>query len=674
MVRPVRTRASSWPLVSLPLALSAASLLGCADVITVGEPAPITEPRAEPPAPAATSAPVVPAAPPVASDDRHLEGVWYLDTGIARLSLQVSRQRDGNLDGVLSVEGDGHAYAIERVVWDAHKRRVRFHCDVGDNTLWFDARAGDGVLAGRVAWSSGALRPAAAAYRTHVTGWNSSFLDVGPVPRVFDVRWSDGRLGRVRIDRSANGAALVGSLKVYAHVRNGAVAEEEERDLSEVRWDGANLSFGLDENGIAWRYRGAVTGRFVVGEATTSRVGAQPLRWEGERAEVLAYGLTARSSTEHDAWAARTRRQISLLAVGGNPRPVATRVRTIADHVAPIASRRAAASTVPQAYTLSELQVEQDIPDEQGGVLATRASHLYVAWPSTASPREGYPAVIAANGHFGSARAIMDPDSAYGYGDAFARRGYLVVAVDVSHRPVNDRGGLYADFAAGDDPGAGNVTHPSVHGNGLDSDWEEDGERSWDVMRAVDLVRSFPQVNDQRVLVTGLSMGGEVATYAGALDERVDSVVVAGFAPDLGVIAHRANHSCWRWRHGDVREYIGVSVLHALVAPRLLVVETGTNDYTFSSFRAPFASDKQVLRRSRAAWGDRSYRLVHFLHDGAHIYRTGDPALDLTTTRGISVPVRVAPEVFGSLAWQTDSATQLAPMTVFDLTRGAFSR
>jgi hypothetical protein len=165
-----------------------------------------------------------------------------------------------------------------------------------------------------------------------------------------------------------------------------------------------------------------------------------------------------------------------------------------------------------------------------------------------------------------------------------------------------------------------------------------------------------------------------VATYAGALDARVDSVVVAGFAPDLGVIAYRGNHPCWRWAHADVREYLGVSVLHALVAPRLLVVETGTNDYTFSAFRAPFASDKQVLRRSRAAWGDRAYRLVHFLHDGAHVYRTGDPSLDLTPVRGISIPVRVAPDAVGSIAWQTDAATQTAPMTVFDLTRGAFER
>ncbi len=244
----------------------------------------------------------------------------------------------------------------------------------------------------------------------------------------------------------------------------------------------------------------------------------------------------------------------------------------------------------------------------------------------------------------------------------------------MSHRAAGDRDGLYGDFTAGDDAAAGNGAHPSIHAAGLDSDWEEDGERAWDVMRSLDLARAMPGVDTRRVIVTGLSMGGEVASYAGALDPRVNSVVVAGFTPDLGVISYRANHPCWRWTHADVREYLGVSVLHALVAPRLLVVETGINDSTFSSFRAPFASDKQVLRRSRAAWGDRAYRLVHFLHDGAHVYRTGDPSLDLTAARGISIPVQVAPASNGSVAWQTDPSTQLAPMTVFELTTGAFGR
>ena len=605
-----------------------------------------------------------------------LEGVWYLNAGGARLTLELTRRRDGTLSGTISPETGGRPARLEETTWEPAAGRVRFHCAVGDTGghAWFDVRVADGVLLGRTALTPDERAPGALQYEGHVTGWNAAVIDRAPFPRVYDLRWSDGRLGRVRIDRKATGGGIVGTLKVYATEARGTTAEQEERDLTNITWDGANLTFDVrEEDGSFWRYEGEARGRSITGEARSDRTWVSPVTWTGARAEVLTHGLSVRPRAERDAWSARTRRQLALLTMSGASRPVAVRVETVAHGLAPIESQREAMRAAPpQSYTLTELRAEHDVVDAYTGVTVTRPSHLYVARPTTPAPPGGFPVVIATNGHFGSAQAVMNPDSGYGYGDAYAREGYVVVAVDVSHRPVADRAQLYTDFSVGDDPVSGNAPHPAVRAAGLDSDWEEDGERAWDVMRAVDLALALPDVDASRVIVTGLSMGGEVATMAGALDTRAGSVVVAGFAPDLGVIAHRANHPCWQWTHADIREYVGVSVLQALVAPRLLVVETGTADRTFSDFRAPFASDKQVLRRSRVAWGEESYRLVHYLHDGAHVYRTGEPALDLTPTRGISTPVLVAPDAVGSLTWQTDSATWLAPLTVFDLTRASF--
>ena len=66
---------------------------------------------------------------------------------------------------------------------------------------------------------------------------------------------------------------------------------------------------------------------------------------------------------------------------------------------------------------------------------------------------------------------------------------------------------------------------------------------------------------------------------------------------------YHGNHPCWRWLNADVREYVDTSDFYALTAPRPLIVETGKVDFTFSQFPQPFASDKQVLRRSRIAYG-----------------------------------------------------------------------
>lgn len=52
------------------------------------------------------------------------------------------------------------------------------------------------------------------------------------------------------------------------------------------------------------------------------------------------------------------------------------------------------------------------------------------------------------------------------------------------------------------------------------SDWEEDGERSWDVMRALDYLLSLKYVDAKCVLITGLSMGGEITTITVKVSNR----------------------------------------------------------------------------------------------------------------------------------------------------------
>src|SRR5262249_51061363 len=149
------------------------------------------------------------------------------------------------------------------------------------------------------------------------------------------------------------------------------------------------------------------------------------------------------------------------------------------------------------------------LPDANGGAPLLRHGHGYLARPHGKPPAGGWPAVVSFNGHYSSARGTMNPDHIlYWYGDAFARRGFVVLALDIGHRPVADRATLYKDFSAGDDPGHGNGPHPAIESPGMDSDWEEYGERTWDAERAVDYILTLPEVNPSRIIATGLSMGG----------------------------------------------------------------------------------------------------------------------------------------------------------------------
>src|SRR5262249_24525007 len=445
-----------------------------------------------------------------------------------------------------------------------------------------------------------------------------------------------------------------------------------------ARWDGANLRFIRRSASGTQDYVGTVSGRAISGTVTTTGAsGKTPpeggttngtVHWSGYRAEVLSYGYgVKKGSNERAEWQDRTRKQLYHLMMAENPAPLSRTVTALQSDLAPIASSKLPADRDddpehwPQNYRLTELRFDYTLPNPYGGAPIARQSHGYLAAPLGPPVRGGkYHAVLAVNGHGGSAWRMMNPDDAhYWYGDAFARRGFLVLALDISHRPLADRKApymsqpLYANSLLGDDSTHGNGVHPSIKPDGFDSDWEEDGERLWDAMRALDYLCSLPKVDADRVAVTGLSMGGQITTMLGGLERRVAMSIPAAFSADLGVMIYHQNHPCWQWLNADIREYVDTSDFYALTAPRPLVVETGKADPTYSNFPQPFASDKQVLRRSRVAYGGESGNVVHYLHYDQHHYHVGDINPTRGTERGVRTPEAIEPTGPWSIEWQT---------------------
>lgn len=611
-------------------------------------------------------------------------GRWYLDiSGLRAVATFTWRGEDATLRATLAPESAPEGDAgdpVEVLGWgDDGALRLRQLTKRGDDADWYRVSVVDGVMTGRVAPRGGLdAEPEPTRYTAHVTGWNGTLFDQDLAPRTWDLVLDGRERATLRVDRSPGGAtAFAGTLKVYASTARGIADEQLEHDLSVLQWDGTNLVFFIQEGDVQRYYSGTVSGRYLTGYFLKPN-DAIRYPFTGARRDVLGYGLAARTPMERAAWQARTRRQVAHLVMADAPAPRTTSVSVVAGDLMPIPegpanpTRDDAMAAFPQRYGLQEIRFAHTLPNPYGGAALTRAAHAYVARPKDPPPASGYPIAIAVNGHWGSALQVMTPNSPYWYGDAFARRGYLVVAVDVSHRPLPDRRSLYSDLENGDDPTAGNGTHPAVRAPGMDSDWEEDGERAWDVMRALDYALAQPNVDPTRVVLVGLSMGGEVVTLAGALDPRVTAVVPTGFSPDVAVYQYR-HHGCWDWAHADVNEYIDVSDYHALVAPRALVVETGTEDITYSIFAEPFASDKQVLRRSRAAFADVPGSVMHFLHDGAHSFQVGGMRLDAMPEKGVTVPLVVAPDAPWSLAWQSDERTRRVAPTLFD-SLDAFAR
>jgi hypothetical protein len=157
-----------------------------------------------------------------------------------------------------------------------------------------------------------------------------------------------------------------------------------------------------------------------------------------------------------------------------------------------------------------------------------------------------------------------------------------------------------------------------------------------------------------------------VATLAGALDTRLAAVVPAGFAPDIDIIGWHGNHPCYLWNNGSPLDFYDVADLHALVAPRPLVVEVGHDDESFSDMMPSFSDAKEVTRRSRAAYADAPDRLIVYLHPGPHEYRFGSVLADGTAGAGLTTPALTGPSAPGDLSWATDDSTNTLGVTLVD--------
>jgi len=608
-------------------------------------------------------------------------GTWYLNLNNARVTAVIAAGDDSHSFTGTLIDSSGAVAPLDNIAWQQGTRHVEFRAHAGAAWQWCFGTIAEGVLAGRCSdIAASPDRPAQIEdFKFHVTGWNSTYLDHDIAPRAYDLLLDNDAHATLRIDVSEDsGSGFTGRFKIYATKHDGALGEQVEFDVAITKWDGTNLSFVRTEPLATQTFTGTATGATISGTFTdTSR--PSTFAFTGARTQVLGYGFSmGKTEADRAAWQARVRRQLYLLMMSGNPMPLTQKVTVLASDLPPIPSTHMSPdrddnpAAWPQNYKMTELQFDSTLPNPYGGAPIERIAHGYLAVPTTPPPAGGkYPVVLAVNGHQGSAWRMMDPDSVW-YGDAFARRGYVVLALDIGHRPLEDRQApymtkpLYADRLQGDDPEHGNGTHPAIKAAGFDSDWEEDGERVWDAMRALDYVLALPNVDTTRVIVVGHSMGGEEAALIGALDPRITMSIPASFSPDLGVLYYHGNHPCWRWMNADIREYLDASDFFALTAPRPLIVETGQSDPTYSRFPEPFASDLEVLRRARVAYGGEIGNVIHYMHYDQHRFHVGDINPTQPTEWGIRVPASIAPSAPNSIDWQIDPHRYATHATLFD--------
>jgi predicted esterase len=155
------------------------------------------------------------------------------------------------------------------------------------------------------------------------------------------------------------------------------------------------------------------------------------------------------------------------------------------------------------------------------------------------------------------------------FGRHLVQQGYVVVCTEAFPfntvpEPKDNKG--FAWWQAG----AEKLLRDNPHWTGI-------AKLAWDTSRALDLLLSRPDMDKERILVMGHSLGGKMAFYTGVLDERVKAII----GSDFGIGWKFTNWDA-PWYLGDRIKRPGFTLAHhqllALHAPRSFLLIGGQAD------------------------------------------------------------------------------------------------
>lgn len=117
------------------------------------------------------------------------------------------------------------------------------------------------------------------------------------------------------------------------------------------------------------------------------------------------------------------------------------------------------------------------------------------------------------------------------------------------------------------------------------------GRRVWDAMRVVDYAFTRTDVDHSRIGMMGISGGGATTLFTAALDDRIRVVVISGYLNTFRSSILAVDHCIDNYVPGILR-YGEMHDVAALIAPRPLLVESGSKDPIFPVEAAKYAYEQ----------------------------------------------------------------------------------
>ena len=178
----------------------------------------------------------------------------------------------------------------------------------------------------------------------------------------------------------------------------------------------------------------------------------------------------------------------------------------------------------------------------------------------------------------------------YDYAHQLACRGFLVFAPEqrgFGERMETDPGMTFGEAM-------GRSSCRSLAFNALLMGRTVLGMRVWDVMRTLDYIATRPEETRPGVGCVGLSGGGTTTLYATIVEPRITVAVLSGAFSSFRSSIMSTIHCDCNYLPG-ILQYVEMADLAALIAPRPLLIEAGTQDPIFPVDEVKLAST-QVAR------------------------------------------------------------------------------
>ena len=214
---------------------------------------------------------------------------------------------------------------------------------------------------------------------------------------------------------------------------------------------------------------------------------------------------------------------------------------------------------------------------------STRRIKIIVTFPK--NHQKLYHAVICIAGHGGNRYSVYEKESIYhGFATALAEKGFITISTDVGQHTI------------------------------YETDRSLMGERLWDLMRCVDYLESLPNIDRKNIGCAGLSLGGEMAMWLGAMDPRINAVVSSGF---LTFMDQMEQNHCMCWKFDGLRELVDFPDIYSLIAPRFLQCQNGIKEPP-TDFTPELA--KKALKKIEVIYNDfnKKENVELIVHEGAH--------------------------------------------------------